>query len=405
MYRRRQQRTQSKQVEEIKQVEEVKKVEKKEEPVIKAVVKPQKKSNYDNYKAPMVNILRAKNYFGTLGDDNHYVPFGTMVDTVFSKGFLYVEQSDKYGIKPNGSENIDWHESFVNTTNYERNTFMCGDIIYTHDAKRSIAFLITKVYEGTGEGEDNTVKSELQMYPPVGPKEEDNTEDGQILSSFVTCTGTVYMFKQETKFSDIKEYASKYTSGNKNDEYRKLYPTNLSAYSGTNNSDTNGTFTSKRGEGENETQIPDGYPKVEDLPTETQEAKFMLTTGVVVEGWLIYMTSSKEGEEINPDNITGDIIRTGKIVITKVGDYLNLGGVLKFPYVKEESASSTSNFYYNGNDTKFASEPLNSEHYQLNYNDTTGTRYFTVTMSCIQSLKGIMEYLGGQNNDGDNDGN
>lgn len=394
MYRRRQQRIQ-RQEEIIKPIE--KKVIKKQEPVIKAVVKPQRKDNFDQYSAPMVNILRNEKYFGEIGD-THYVPFGKLVDTVLSKGFLNVNQSPYYI----DTISNDWHESYEDTTNYNRNTFMCGDIIYTHDDKRSIAFLITKVYSGTGETQDNSIESELDMDPPVGPKEED-PDDGRYLSSFVNCEGTVYMFKEGTKFENIKEFASKYTSGDNNGQYRKLYASNLSKYDGRNSS-VDSVFTSvRKGDGEDEDEKPQNYPQERDLPTAPEQEKenqFNLTKGVVVEGWLIYMKSNKEGSEQTPDNIIGDIIRTGPITISLVGSYLSLSGVLKFPFLKKTVDQDTSEiiitpgtFYYNGNSTDFASEPLNSEHYQNNYNDTKGSRMLTVDESSIYSLKQIIANL------------
>lgn len=370
MYRRRQQR--------IQKPEEVKKVEKKEEPVIKAVVKPQRKATYDE-NCPMVNILRAVKYFNEENNEHFYVPFNTMIDIALSKGYLNVDETEYY-------KDGDWSESYENTTHWTRDTFMCGDVIYTHDDHTSFAFLITKVF--IGPAADKSISSGLIMDPPVRPK-ENNVEDEQILSSFVACTGTVYMFKDSVKFKDIKEHASTIGEGG---SYRKLYPTNVSAFSGRNEDPS---FTS----GKTAEQKPDYYPKKEDLPIKEGATpnQFNLTSGVVVEGWLIYMksTANSTNAEQNTTNIIGDIIRTGPIVISVLSKTtLNLGSTYSLPFYMEDG---TKQMTFNGDSTKFASEPLNSEHYQQNYSDSQNFKRITVSETSIYSLKQISIKLNQEN--------
>ena len=379
MYRRRQQRIQ-KQEEIVKPVE--KKVEKKQEPVIKAVVKPQRKEVITEY-CPMVNILRANKYFETQDTNHYYVPFDKMIDIALSEGYLRVNQT-RYYMTDN-----DWHLSYEKTTNWERETFICGDVIYTHNDNTSFAFLITKVYKSSAD--KGAITSELDMDPPVGPKEDD--ELNHILSSFVACTGTVYMFKEGTTLGNIIDYTSRDTS--KNNDLRRLYPTNVSQYKG-RNENTNFTIGKK-----GEDAMPEKYPTKEYLPKELEESsslknQFNLSTGVVVEGWLIYMKSSvnsvnQEGLVQEPKNITGDIIRTGPIVISTISkESLNLGSTYTLPFIVESSNEDFS-MTYNGDSTKFASEPLNSEHYQGIYGDAQGLKNYIVPEVEIYSLKSILE--------------
>jgi hypothetical protein len=281
-------------------------------------------------------------------------------------------------------KNGEWNESYENTTNWKRDTFMSGDVIYTHDTHTSFAFLITKVYKG--QAADNSISSELDMEPPVGPK-EDNTEDEQILSSFVACTGTVYMFKEGVKFKDIKGNVSKL---GEDGAYRKLYPTNVSEYYG-RNSDPNFTSCKKT-----EEQRPEFYPSKEDLPIEEGATanQFNLTSGVVVEGWLIYMKSTvnseSDGAVQDTKNIIGDIIRTGPIVVSVLSKTtLNLGSTYSLPFYLE---SGNNQMTFNGDSTKFASEPLNSEHYQLNYGDTVGSNSIPVNTTRIYSLSAVLAH-------------
>ena len=379
MYRRRQQRIQ-RQEEVIKPVE--KKVEKKQEPVIKAVVKPQRKEVITEDCA-MVNILRANKYFETEDSEHFYVPFDKMIDIALSKGYLNVNQTSYY------MTDNDWHLSYDKTTNWQRDTFICGDVIYTHNSNTSFAFLITKVYKSSAD--KGVITSELDMDPPVGPKEDD--ELSHILSSFVACTGTVYMFKEGTTLNNIIDYVSIDTS--KNNDLRRLYPTNVSEYKGRNE---NPNFTmGKKGED----AMPENYPTKEYLPTELEEGsslknQFNLSTGVVVEGWLIYMKSTVDSAGDNPElkqepkNITGDIIRTGPIVISTISkESLNLGSTYTLPFIT--SSNELFSMTYNGDSTKFASEPLNSEHYQGIYGDAQGLKNYTVPEVEIYSLKSILE--------------
>ena len=306
-----------------------------------------------------------------------------MIDIVFSKGYLNVKEDPNYL-----DTSKSWDQAFTDTTNYERNIFICGDVIYVHDAHKSIALLITKVYE---DDENGKTSSQLDYQPPVGKDSDDvNTEDSKIVQSFNTCEGTVYMFKKGVTFGEIKQFASQYTSGSNSGEYRKLYPSNVSKY---DNENSDPTFTlNKKEEGEQTGELPEGYPTQGDIPKYTEgttEDKFNLTNGVTIEGWLIYRRSTVDStsttEVQEPINITGDIIKTGPIVISKVGTTLNVGSVFKIPY-------NNGNFYYNGEATKFSSEPLNSEHYQSNYGDTTGNNVIQINESKIYSLTKILEH-------------
>lgn len=401
MYRRRQPRIQKS--EETKPVE--KKVERKEEPVIKAVVKPQRNATYTE-DCPMVNILRDIKYFGeqdAAGSVQHYyVPFDTMVDIALSKGYLNVKDTPYY-------KEGEWNGAYEDTTNWKRNTLMSGDIIYTHDAHTSFAFLIYKVYKDSNA---NETSSYLDMTPPVD-QAEDNSEEQQILSSFVTCNGTVYMFKKGATFGQISEYVSKNINTN---EYRKLFPSNVSAYSGEN---SDSSFSSCKTE---DNVKPDGYPKtMDDIPVkiaDTEDASLkqqfnFLSGGVVVEGWLIYMKStvnSASGEQ-NTQNIIGDIIRTGPTIISVISKKtLSIGSTYNMPFLPagSEIAADTPKMSYNGNSTKFASEPLNSEHYQQNYGDTQSLKQIAVNETTIHSLTKIITTVTQENSDdgsNDNTGN
>ena len=369
--------------EEVKEVKEIKEVRKeiKNEPVIKAIYKPRREVN-DYGKVPMLNILRPINYLDENTENYHYVPFDKMIDIVLSKGYLNVNETEYYLPTGNTWGNIgDDNGTFKDTTNYKRETFLCGDVIFTHDDHKSIAFLITTVYENYEEG---IIKSQLDYKSPVGGTVE-NEELNLILQSFNACNGNVYMFTKGTKLSDIQNYVSKDISRN---EFRKLLPSNVSAYSG-ETSEPNYTLNKKGDE-----EMPKDYPKKEDLPTKEEESEqFNLINGVTVEGWLIYMKSTQESDQ-EIGNITGDVIKSGPIIITKVEQSLNLSNVFKFPYIK--STETTGKFYYNGNDTKFANEPLNSEHYQSNYGDTMGNKLIQVSESKIYSLNQIIIKLNEQ---------
>ena len=388
MYRRRQKAQEKKEEQKIEEVEVVKPAE----PEIKKVIVPREAAkDYGN--VPMVNILRKINYFNG-SSETHAVPFEKMIDIAFSKGYLNVDDKEWYketnvnwGTIDTSSEEESTNGAYTDTTNYSRSIFMSGDVIFTKDANKSFAFVITKVYSNY-LGEDNSsndVSSVLDYHPPVGEETVDDI-DSLVLSSFVACNGNVYMFKKNATFGDIKTFVS--TTGTEGD-YVFLAPTNKSEPAGVT-SDPNRTVPSSADK-------PANYPGSDDVPTAPttgSENKFNLTNGVVVEGWFIYMRSSEEGSAQAPSNITGDIIRSGPIVIAKVGSSLSLGGSLRIPYVasSSESSSSTYSLYYDGNDTKFACEPLNSEQYQVNYGDVTGSRNFTITDSKIYSLVNVIKY-------------
>lgn len=385
MYRRRQKAQEKKEEQKIEEVEVVKPAE----PEIKKVIVPRAAAqDYGN--VPMVNILRKINYFSD-SSETHAVPFEKMIDIAFSSGYLNVDDKEWYkestvnwGTLNTSSASEVPNGAYTDTTNYSRTTFMSGDVIFTKDAKKSFAFVITKVYSNY-LGEDNSnndVSSVLDYHPPVGGEVDDDI-DSLVLSSFVACNGNVYMFKKNATFGNIKTFVS--TTGTEGD-YVFLAPTNKSEPAGVT-SDPNRTAPSNDNK-------PANYPAEADVPTAPttteSENKFNLTNGVVVEGWFIYMRSTEEGSAQAPSNITGDIIRSGPIVIAKVGSSLSLGGSLRIPYVA--STSSTYSLYYDGNDTKFACEPLNSEQYQVNYGDVTGSRNFTITESKIYSLANVMKY-------------
>lgn len=349
-------------------VNEEKKVEKKEikeEPVIKAVYKPrQVTAPYGN--APMLNVLRPINYFEN--NDGHYVPFNKMVDIVFSEGYLNVKDTEYYK-----ESSKYWREAFTDTTDYERSTFMPGDLIYTHNGHISYAFLINAVYPSF---DINDPKSFLDYNPPVGGNPEEDPESKYLLQSFNACNGYVYMFKHGTTLEKIKEYISVYKSGTEQGKYRKLIPSNLSEP--TNNEEpADYTFNRRSNKKDEAGTPPQGYPQASDLPKSSTTKQFNLQEGVCVEGWLIYMTSTAEpeGTEVQkPSNIRGDIVKSGKIIITKVGDYLSLGGICRFPYIDSTATEPKGKFYYNGENTRVAAEPLNSEHFQQNYGDEQGER-------------------------------
>lgn len=396
MYRRRQPRIQKS--EEIKHVE--KKEERKEEPVIKAVVKPQRNTTYTEA-CPMVNILRDIKYFGeqdATGSEHYYVPFNTMVDIALSQGYLNVRDTTYY-------KDGEWNGAYEDTTNWKRNTLMSGDIIYTHDDHTSFAFLISKVYKDSSASD---ASSELDMNPPVD-QAKDNSEEQQYLSSFVTCNGTVYMFKKDAKFVDIKNYVSQYTN---NEEYRKLVPSNVSEYVAAN---SDNSFSSCKTA---DNVKPDGYPKnMDDLPTQlgngdSADQFNFLSGGVVVEGWLIYMKSTVNSETAgavqDTKNIIGDIIRTGPTIISVISKKtLSIGSTYNMPFILAGSydASTSPKMSYNGNSTKFASEPLNSEHYQQNYGDTQSLKQIAVKETTIHSLTKIIDIVTEENSNVPDPGN
>lgn len=370
----------------------------KSEPVIAKIVPPLRGEGIVSYgKVPMVNVLRDIEYFSVA--TGHSVTFEKMIDIAFSEGYLNVDQSGWYI-----DNNLSWGSvyqpgdpnaepavaekagAFRDTTDYTRSTFMCGDVIFTRDANKSFAFLITKVYSNyIGEGMENDVQSVLQYKPPNGTGEDDNDLENSYLSSFSLCNGDVYMFTRNAQFKDIKAYVSKDT--NKNSEYRVLHPSNVSVHKGET---TNTNFTAGKGAAPT-TKVPDDYPKKNDVPLEDADeaGHFNLTNGTVVEGWFIYMKSEAEEANQTAANITGDIVRTGPIVIAKIGNSISIGNSMRLSH---GTTTVSASLYYDGNDTKLASEPLNSEHYQKNYGDAVGSKSYVLTDLRIFSLKAIMDY-------------
>lgn len=382
MYRRRNNNIPSK-------INEEKKVENKEnqnEPVIKAIYKPRQDApDYGN--SPMLNVLRPTIYFEESSEDIHYVTFNKMVDILFSEGYLNVKKTEWY--KDNTKQ---WSEAFTNTTNYERSTFIPGDIIFTHNEHMSFALLITAIYSSF---DDKSPSLYLDYNPPVGGNIIENSEDTMLLQSFNTCNGTVYMFKHNTKFEDIKPYVSTFKTGTEAGKYRKLVPSNLSE--ATNNEEPSDyTFNRKSNKKDDNDVKPDGYPVKTELPTitTTTPKQFNLKNGIPVEGWLIYFKSTKNSEgttdEQGPSNIIGDVIASGKIIITKVGEYLSLNGICRIPHIDSTSTTPSGTFYYNGNNIRVVAEPLNSEHYQQNYGDNESETPITVKSSGIYSLSQII---------------
>ena len=371
----------------------------KPEPVIAKIVPPLRGEGIVSYgKVPMINVLRNIKYFSEAS--GHSVTFEKMIDIAFSEGYLNVNQSGWYidnglswgSVYKPGDESVEptvapTAGAFKDTTDYKRSTFMCGDVIFAKDAYKSFAFLITKVYSNyIGEGMTNEVQSELQYNPPVGGEEDENL-DTSYLSSFSLCNGDVYMFTKGAQFQNIKAYVSR--DANDNNNYRVLHPSNVSVYKAPT---TNTNFSAGKGDAPTK-DVPDDYPKKDDVPLEdaSEAGHFNLTNGTVVEGWFIYMKSEAEEASQTATNITGDIIRTGPIVITKIGNSLSIGNSMRFSHATT-TPEAAPKLYYDGNDTKLASEPLNSEHYQENYGDAVGSKTYDLNELKIFSLKAIMDY-------------
>ena len=362
------------------------KKEEKNEPVIKAVVAAPRGDQITTY-CPMINTLRPIKYIERgAGDEGVSVPFDTMIDIVLADGYLRGD-FDHYKEGVDGTISS-WRDIYTDSTGYKRSTFVAGDVIFTRDGKKTIAFLINTVYKG-GVGSSKT--SELAVDSPVSENKDDQMET--YLSSFSDCKGNVFMFEQGVKFLElvnhkntkndvVRDLVSKWTSGSNKDEYRKLEPTNMSVYDKANpNMNNEPTFTEpKRGETKYIDPTENYYPE----EPKTSATSFQLTSGVTVDGWLIYMYST--AETVTPASIVGDIIRTGPIVITTVGsETLSLGGIFTFPWIA--TGATSGKFTYTGNATRFASEPLNSQHYQLNFGNTVADENLDVTESQIHTFK------------------
>lgn len=380
MYRRKQKKIETKENKENKlneekeQIEEIKPIKEiKNEPIIKAIYKPKTALNYGD--VPMVNILRNIDYFNN--DENYYsVSFGTLIDICLSKGYLNLKENINYI-----GDSQTWGKAYINTSNYIRNTFVCGDVIFCRNSHKSFAFLISKVYKSYNYGGNGSseISSQLDMNPPVGPK-ADNKDD-KILSSLVACDGTVYMFHKGCKLGDIKEHLSTYTS---NGELREMQPSNKSEYTGIN---PEPSFNSKKAGND---ELPEYYPSENVIPKPNQDPEYEniynLKYGTTVEGWFIYMKSTSETELQTPDNIIGDIIFSGPIQITVLneGKLLSIGQFIQVPY-------GDGNFGYRGDSSGMNSTPLNSEFYQRNYGDTKQYNSFEGTGN-ILSLKAIVNH-------------
>ena len=384
MYRRRNQ----KQVQQQEQPVEKKEQPKKEEPVIKYAVPARGGEAITDFGyAPMLNTLRNLNYFNITGKP---LSFGYLINVVLSNGYLNGDFSEyKKGSwtntsatdLPAGTNN--WLDLYTKTTNYSRSTFCAGDVIFFKTASMSFAYLIDKVYKGD---ENSSADSVLKYTYPVQLDGNRKDVDGEFLSSFTTCSGTVYMFNATATFKDVKSFASTLYGA-----YRCIEPTNVSAFSKHETSDGRTTNSTERKTDSNKYQPSQtSFPKA---ATTGLESQFNLTSGVIVEGWLIYMSSSVDitgdtpsgGASGNLANVVGDIIKTGPVAITTLANKtIDLGGVIKIPY-KETSATDVK-VHYSGNATRFASEPLNSEQYQAMYGDSEGMNELTATEVEIYSF-------------------
>ena len=254
----------------------------------------------------------------------------------------------------------------------------------------TIGFLIDTVYKA-GDNGSFVVDSKLNYTPPKkleGEEEVVNNFD-VVLSSVTATNGVVYMFKANAKLEDIKDKLS--YSGNTLQDYdhlRKLEPTNMSQSSGVNSTyydPSTNPYGSKpvapNHKGENDQFLPSVSPS-----ESTATDQFNLSSGAVVDGWIIYMyssadLSSADVTKANIATITGDVIRAEKVTITTLGNkLLNLGNTFQIPY-------GGSSVQYNGNSLKFASEPLNSVQYQKKYGDTVGAKTLSAKNIKIYSLQ------------------
>ena len=355
--------------------------EEKKEPVIKAVVSSTRGATCQTY-CPMINVLRPLDYIQRKKDN--YVTFERMIDIILSEGYLNAD-FDHYtegvtGLTPTPS----WSDIYQETTTYRRSTFVAGDVIFTRDNNKTIALLISTVYS---EGAKSDVTSKLKYAPPVGGEIIDDFKK-EMLSSFSDCKGNVYMFKAGVKLEDlinhkdsITNIASDLISKNADESYRKLEPTNMSIFKGINPKATSDpqVFTTPVENNGYDPKDTDQYPVVDNNLNQ-----FNLSSGVTVDGWLIYMyDTATTGDNAT---IVGDVIKTGPIVITTIGKKsLSVDNTMTFPLIT--SAETQGNFTYTGNVTKFASEPLNSQQYQVNFGDTSAVETLTVFESKIYTFK------------------
>lgn len=412
MYRRRNQ----KQVQQEQKVEE-KKVEKKEEPVIKYVVQPRGAAMPEIGKVPMLNTLRSIDYFNITSTAQKPVSMKYVVNTLLSHGYLnadfaYYNDDNESTPKKFTSDDGDWSALYQDTTNFNRKTFAPGDLIMfkTNTASAgnlTVGLLIDKIYTTKASETGLEEESKLKYDPPV-PLENVRTSDPfeVEVSGLQDCKGISYMFNEGTKLRDIAKFCS-YTAdqtegSEKYSEIRKLEPTNMSEFAGVDSRyvTTNSWGKTARKTGD-DNYIPP-YTDATDIGSRPypaasgSDSQFNLTSGVIVDGWLIYLTGNytDAGTSTTIDNeatafalagvqtIMGDVVKTEKVAITTIGNQiLNVGNIFQIPY------SVTKQVVYSGNSTKFASEPLNSEQYQLKYGDTVGERYFTITEQKIYSLK------------------
>ena len=372
--------------------------QKQEEPVIKAAIAAQRKGTlYEKY-CPMVNVLRPINYIEDKDESHHSVPFDVMVDVLLSKGYLngnFKTYKAKYAGNEPSADAESWSEIYTKTTNYERSILSPGDIIYSNDGIKTIAFLVNTVYKSGAE------YKKLDINPPIGAGDDEPVDDGLgvVLSTLSDCNGTVYPFANGVTLRQLVEYPSEQgkiclvSKTKTDDKLRKLVPTNMSKPNGTNPDATGDTpsFTAKIGgpeDGENDQDkiyTPENYAEID---SETPQNQFNLTSGCNVDGWLIYMYSTKTEAEAGDNyiaTIVGDVVRTGSIMVASLeNSSISLGGVLTFPYIA--AAGQQADFTYAGNCQGFASEPKNSEQYQINYGDTSATETLSAKESSIYTF-------------------
>lgn len=369
--------------------------QKKEEPVIKAAIAAQRKGTvYEEY-CPMVNVLRPINYIEDKDESHHSVPFEVMVDVLLSQGYLngnFKRYNKKYDGNEPAAGAVSWSDIYTNTTTYERSILSPGDIIYSNDGIKTIAFLVNTVYKSGAE------YKKLDINPPIGKDDDEPIDDGLgvFLSTLVDCNGTVYPFANEVTLRHLVEYPSAQgticlvSKTTTDDKLRKLVPTNMSTHAGTNPDATGDapSFTAKVGgpedgeDDEDKIYVPENYAEIKS----TTEKQFNLTSGCNVDGWLIYMYSTKTAEDEGYiASIVGDVVRTGSIMVTPLeGSSISLGGVLTFPYIAADAQQA--DLTYVGNCQGFASEPKNSEQYQINYGDTSATETLAAKESSIYTF-------------------
>lgn len=402
MYRRRNQKQAQAQTEVVD-----KKESKKEEPVIKYVVQPRGDALPDLGKAPMLDTLRNINYFEY--DESYPVPKKIVLDTLLSKGYLNADfefyRADNgtdankkyYAVK----DSNDWDALYKETTTFDRKTFAPGDLIMFTTSGSEIsknvkhgmtfAFLVNKVYKADSTNGGFEESSRLKYAPPAPLQnvDEDEEEDKMAvkLSSLSDCNGVVYMFRANTELKNIAGYLSytqnQTTGSEKYEQLRKLEPTNRSTFKtvDTTYNNDNNSWGSGRKE-DNNNYVPETGSEPKQV---TSGSSFNLTSGALVDGWLIYLKASEDlssaaVEKSTVAKITGDVIKTERVAITTIGNtILNLGNVFQIPY-------SNNKVKYSGNNTKFASEPLNSEQYQVKYGDTVGEKTIDISKQAIYSL-------------------